>query len=131
MFIHDIINFGKLESVQIDGRQKLVALTARTFCFKLCWRDNLEQNSPSCQVAFRAVESQPRARYQNKNRAPCKNDKNNGLSKMIKRMIRQNTHFVISKSINNQKKVNNTLERMILTQEHSQPKISGGGSKTS
>ena len=44
-------------------------------------------------------------------------------------MIRQNTHFVISKSISNQKKVNNTLERVILTQGRSQPKISGGGAK--
>ena len=78
----------------------------------------------------RAVESQARARYQNQNRGRSKNDKNNGLPKMIKRMIRQNTHFVISKSINNRKKVSNTLERVILTQGRSQPKISGGG-KTS
>ena len=42
-------------------------------------------------------------------------------------MTRQNIHFVTSKSINNQKKVNDTLERVILTQGRSQPKIPGGG----
>ena len=47
------------------------------------------------------VESQARAWYQNQNRAPFKNDKNNGPSE---RMIRQTIHLVISKSINNQKK---------------------------
>ena len=46
---------------------------------------------------------------------PCKNDKTNGLPKMIKRMIRQMIHVVTSKSINNQKKVNDTLERIMLT----------------
>ena len=61
----------------------------------------------------------------------CKNDENNGLPKMIKRMIRQNIHFDISKSINNQKKVNDTLERWIHSQGRSHPKVSGGGGNTS
>ena len=46
---------------------------------------------------------------------PPANDKYNGPPKMIERMIRQTTHFVISKSINNQKKANNTLEWVMLT----------------
>ena len=29
------------------------ALAVWTICFKLGWRDNLEQNSPSCQVALK------------------------------------------------------------------------------
>ena len=41
---------------------------------------------------------------------PHANDKYNCLPKMIERMIRHTIHFVILKSINNQKKVNNTLE---------------------